>query len=286
MDEERPAILLWSPDSRKIATYQQDQRGVGEMYLVDTRVGHPKLEAWKYPLPGDSIVTTIQRVIIHLDGPRVVRLRMPPDQHRSTLCDHIVCRGEWADVEWSPDGSQLAFVSTSRDHKHEVLRVADAETGAVRDIMEETVATFFESGNGRINWHALFESNEVLWFSERDDWGNLYLYDLHTGALKHQITKGPGNVLQLLRMDQKNRVLYFTGAGRESGRDPYFRHFYRIGFDGRNQALLTPENADHDVSLSPSGRYFVDSYSTPEVPPVTVLRDDRGRLLLTLERAD
>ena len=77
-------IVLWSPDSKRIATFQQDQRGVGEMYLVETKVGHPALRAWKYPLPGDDVVTTIQRVTIDLDGPRVVRLQLPPDQHRST----------------------------------------------------------------------------------------------------------------------------------------------------------------------------------------------------------
>src|SRR5437016_4524915 len=94
---DRP-VLLWSPDSKKIATFQQDQRGVGEMYLVETKVGHPTLQAWKYPLPGDDVVTTIQRVIIELDGPRVVRLKMPADQHRSSLCDHVACRGtEWAE---------------------------------------------------------------------------------------------------------------------------------------------------------------------------------------------
>ena len=86
------AILVWSPDSKKIATFQQDQRGVGEMYLVDTRVGHPNLQAWKYPLPGDEVVTTIQRVIIEVEGPRVIRLQTPADQHRSTLCDDLVCR--------------------------------------------------------------------------------------------------------------------------------------------------------------------------------------------------
>ncbi len=60
---DRP-IVVWSPDSKKIATYQQDQRKVGEMYLVDTKVGHPTLRAWKYPLPGDDVVTMIQPVII------------------------------------------------------------------------------------------------------------------------------------------------------------------------------------------------------------------------------
>jgi dipeptidyl aminopeptidase/acylaminoacyl peptidase len=283
---DRP-ILLWSPDSKRIATFQQDQRGVGEMFLVETKVGHPTLKSWKYPLPGDEVVTTIQRVTIDLDGPRVVRLNLPPDQHRSTLCDHVTCRGvEWADVQWDKDGATLAFVSTSRDHKQEVLRIADATTGAVHDLLEETVSTFFESGNGRVNWRYLPESREVLWFSERDNWGHLYLYDSQTGKLKNQVTKGEWNVTQVLRVDEKNRQIYFLGVGREKGRDPYFIHFYRIGFDGKNLMLLTPDDANHEVYLSTSGKYFVDSFSRPDVPAIAVLRGDTGDLLAPLERAD
>ena len=280
-------VVLWSPDSKRIATFQQDQRGVGEMYLVETKVGHPTLQSWKYPLPGDDVVTTIQRVTIDLDGPRVVRMQLPPDQHRSTLCDNVACRGgEWADVQWDKEGAKLAFVSTSRDHKEEVLRVADATTGAVRDVLEEKVPTFFESGNGRVNWRYLPESKEFIWFSERDNWGHLYLYDSETGKLKNQITRGDWNVTQLLRVDEKNRQLYFLGVGREKGRDPYFTHLYRAGFDGSNLTLLTPEDGNHEVTLSVSGKYFVDSYSQPDVPAVAVLRDDAGKLVATLERSE
>ncbi len=283
---DRP-ILVWSPDSRKIATFQQDQRGVGEMHLVDTRVGHPTLQSWKYPLPGDLVVTTIQPVVIDVASASIVRLQMPPLQHRSSLCDDVSCRGdEWSDAQWSSDGRELALVSTSRDHRHEQLHVADALTGQVRDVLDERVATFFESGNGRVNWRYLSASNEVVWFSERENWGHLYLYDARTGQVKHRITSGDGNVTQLLHVDEKNRLLYFVAVGKERGRDPYFRHFYRIGFDGRNQQLLTPEAADHDVALSPSGAWFIDVASTPQTPPTAVLRDAGGRAILTLEKAD
>jgi dipeptidyl-peptidase 4 len=281
------AILLWSPDSKKIATFQQDQRGVGEMYLVETKVGHPKLEAWKYPLPGDETITTIQRVIINLDGPKVIRLQLPPDQHRSTICDDVQCRGgEWADVEWSADATHLAFVSTSRDHKHEQLRVADAASGAVRDVLDETAATQFESGQDKVNWHYLPASNEVIWCSERDGWSHLYLYDLATGKLKNQITSGEWTVTQLLKVDEKNRKLYFLADGREKGNNPYFSHLYRIGFDGKNIELLTPEEDNHEVALSPSGHFFFDSHSKPDVPPVAVLRDQDGKLVATVEKTD
>jgi dipeptidyl-peptidase-4 len=283
---DRP-IVVWSPDSKKIATFQQDQRNVGEMYLVSTEVGHPQLQAWKYPLPGDATVSMLRRVVIDVESAKITPLKMPMDQHRSSLCDNLACRGgEWNDVQWAPDSSCVAFVSTSRDHRKTVLRVADAGTGDVRDVLDETVTTFFESGNGRINWRFLPASNEVIWFSERDNWGRLYLYDLQSGKLKHPITTGDGNVTQLLHVDEKNRVLLFQAVGREPGRDPYFVHFYRVSMDGGPAKLLTPEDANHDIALSSSGNYFVDTYSKPDVPPVSVLRDAEGKLILELERAD
>ena len=122
---ERP-IVVWSPDSKQVATFQQDQRNVGEMYLVSTKVGHPELQAWKYPLPGDDVVSMIQRVVVDVDAAKVVRFKMEPDQHRSTLCDNLACRGnEWSDVQWAPDSRSVAFVSTSRDHRKTTLRIAD-----------------------------------------------------------------------------------------------------------------------------------------------------------------
>ncbi len=284
------AILTWSDDSKKIATFQQDQRGVGEMYLTRTRVGRPELSAWKYPLPGDSVVSMIHRVVIDLSGatPKTVRLKMPADQHRSSVCDHISCvDGEFADVQWYPDGSALAFVSSSRDHKVATLRVANATTGDVRDVLREEVPTQFESGDNVPNWRVLPASNEVLWFSERDDWGHLYLYDLTTGTLKSQVTSGVGNVVSVARIDAASRTLWFVGVGQDTTRDPYFKHLYRIGLDGRRLTLLTPEDGDHTTWLSPNGKVFVDSWSRPDLPPTAVLRNaTTGKLIATLEQAD
>ncbi len=276
---DRP-ILLWSPDSKKIATQQQDERHVGEMYLVESRVGHPALRAWKYPLPGDSVVAMIHRVIIDVDAGRVVRLQMPPDHHRAMLGDNL----SMSDLDWSPDGAQLAFVSTARDHKSATVRVADAASGSVRTVFTETEATQFEN---RIGLRVLWASNEVLWNSERDDWSQLYLYDLTTGQLKNKITTGEGPVTQVARVDEKTRTIWYGANGREPGQDPYFRHYYRIGFDGKAAVSLTPDLGTHDVQFSPDGRYLVDSYSTPTTPPVVALRDaTTGKPIMPLETAD
>jgi len=281
-------ILVWSPDSKKIATFQQDQRKDGEMYLVPVTNGHPQLKAWKYPLVGDKDVTMIERVIIDVDSPKVVRLKMQPDQHRSTICDDVSCRGGsgWDDVQWSDDSKHLAFVSTSRDHKQEWFRLADAETGDIREVMTEIAPKFFESGNDKVNWKYLSKSNEILWFSERDNWGQMYLYDLTTGKLKNQITHGEGNVTQVLAVDEAGRKIYFLGVGKEKGRDPYFSHYYSVNFDGSGLKLLTPEDADHAITSSLDGRYFVDVYSTPTQPQTTVVRNNEGKVVLEVAKQD
>lgn len=281
---DRP-VLEWSPDSRKIATFRHDARGVGRMYVISPEVGHPELDAWRYPLPEDSVVFRIHRIVIDLDRPegdRVVPLDMEPDLHRSTVCDHVYCGGTFADIDWSSDSERFAFVSTSRDHKRAQVRMADATTGEVRYLFEEVEETFFESGG---NWRYLSDSNEVLWFSQRDDWGHLYLYDAETGSLVRQVTDGAWNVHEILDVDEDRREVTFVGNGREPG-DPYFEYLYRVGLDDARVRLLTPDSAHHVVSRAPTGEYFVDEASTPVEPPRTVLRDREGRALLTLEEAD
>lgn len=280
-------VLKWSPNSDKIATFQQDARGVGEMYLTSTNVGHPELQAWKHPLPGDSIVFKLERVIIHLGTtPKVVRLHKESDFQRSTITDHVAGRnGEFYDNDWNEEGSKLAFVSSSRDHKIAHLQLADAETGDVSSVLKEETNTYFESGDGMINWQILYDTNEFIWYSERDNWGHLYLYDLNTGNLKNQITKGDWIVKEVRYVDKKARKIYFIGAGREEG-NPYYEYLYSINFDGSDLKLLTPENAAHRIEISPFNNAFLDSYSTVSSAPTSVLRTMDGKKIADLGTAD
>ena len=285
------AILVWSPDSKHIATFQQDQRKTGEMYLTNTTWGHPTLTTLKYPLVGDKDITMIERVVIDVpstdtEQPKVIRLKMPPDQHRSSLCDDVSCSGGWEDVQWGADAKTLAFVSTSRDHKQEWMRIANPVTGDVRDVMNETVKTYFDSGNDKVNWRYLAKSHELLWFSERDNWGHLYLYDTETGKLKNQVTSGEWAVAQVVNVDEDTRTITFLGNGRESGEDPYYMMYYKVAFDGSAFTLLAPERANHTITPSPDNKFFVDSYSTPVEPQITVVRDAAGKIVADMARED
>ena len=280
-------VLLWSPDSKKIATFRHDSRNVGEMYLVSTKVGHPELDAWKYPLPGDDSIFMIERIILHLDDePRMVKLNMPPDPHRSSTGDHVADRqGRFIDVEWSAQSDLLAFVSSSRDHKSAKLRLADPETGEIRDIYNETVATYYESGFINPNWRILHHRNEFIWYSEKDNWAHLYLHDLQTGKIKKQLTSGDWSVLDLQRVDESNGLIFFTAANKENG-DPYFHYLYSLNLDTGEPKLLTPETANHSIEWSTSGEYFVDTFSTPNIVPTSVIRDKAGKIVMSLEKAD
>ena len=279
-------VLKWSPKSDKIATFRQDARGVGEMYLTTTNVGHPKLQSWKYALPGDKKIFEIERLIIDLKTNSVIRLNMKNDFQRSTTTDHIAGRGgELLDTQWSEDGSKLAFISSSRDHKIANLKIADAKTGQVSSVFKETVDTYYESGLGKENWKVLFDSNEFIWYSEKDNWGHIYLYNLKTKELKNRITNGNWLVRKLLHIDENKRELFFTAGGKEEG-NPYHIYLYKINFDGTGLTCLTPEKGTHKIIPSPDWNYFVTTYSSTNNPPISILKNRHGNLISELSKAD
>jgi len=280
------AVVTWSADSKKIATFQLDQRKTGMMYLVPVTNRHPTLEAWHYPLVGDKDVTMIQPVVIDIATATVTRLKTPPLEHRSMECDDVSCEGgKWTDAEFSPDNKQLAFVATSRDHKDEWVKVADTATGEIRDVYHEHVATYY-GWQSRADWKVLWGSNEFLWASERSNYAQFYLYDLATGKLKVQVTQGDGPVTDIAAVDEKNHVLYFTAVGKEKNEEPYYQNLYRVGLDGKDQRLLTPEVATHTITAAKDGSSFVDVYSTIDKPQTAVLRDNNGKVLATLATQD
>jgi dipeptidyl-peptidase-4 len=281
------AIATWSKDGRYVATFQQDQRKTGMMYLVPVTNRHPVLEAWRYPLVGDKDVTMIEPVVIDVAAAKIVRLQIAPLQHRSMECDDVSCDGDgrWSDVDFSGDDANLAFVSTSRDHKDEWVKIADTATGVVRDVYHEHVPTYY-GWQAKTDWKVLWGSKELLWVSERSNWAQVYLYDLTTGKLKNEVTHGDGPVWDLLHVDEAKRVLYFSATDKEPDVDPYYTMAYSVGLDGSGQTLLTPEKMEHQITWSRDGATFVDIYSTVAVPQTAVIRDTTGKVLLPLGKQD
>ncbi|MCK4349799.1 MAG: S9 family peptidase, partial [Candidatus Krumholzibacteria bacterium] len=131
----------------------------------------------------------------------------------------------------------------------------------------------------------LEESNELIWWSERDGWGHYYLYGTD-GTLKKQITSGPFSCRRISEIDQKSGVIFFSANAREPGEDPYYTHFYRVNLNGSGLRLLNPGNFSHSASMDESMKYFVDNFSRVDTVPKSILYDARGQQLVELEEAD
>ena len=284
--QSKGPVLKWSPKSDKIATFRQDAREVGEMYLTSTNVGHPKLQAWKYALPGDEKIFEIERLIIDIKSKKIIKLKMENDFQRSTTTDHIAGRGgELLDAQWSEDSSKLAFISSSRDHKEAHLQIADSKTGIVRSVFKENVDTYYESGLRAENWRVLFDSDEFIWYSEKNNWGHIYLYDLNTKTLKNKITSGNWLVRKVMHIDYDKREIIFTAGGKEKG-NPYHVYLYKVNFNGNNLICLTPEMGSHSINPSLNWDYFVTTYSTTKTAPKSILKDRDGKNLFQLSSSN
>jgi dipeptidyl aminopeptidase/acylaminoacyl peptidase len=291
---EQPPVLVWSADSRRIATHRFDERSVREMALLETHVEGPVLHTYRNALPADSVVPTYQIHVFDVEARTGVVAQEPPQEMVNTSCcgllgfrppDELI----WKDAKWGSGSEEFFFTYGHRSYDTLRLVAMDAESGRTRVILTETSPTYVEMNaraGGLPNWRVVNENREVIWFSERDGWGHLYRFDASTGELLNRITQGPWMVLDLLEVDEASGWIYFTGVGREEGRDPYFRHLYRVRMDGSGLRLLTPEEGDHEVTFSPSGRFAVDKYSTPTSEPVTAFRRADGTRIMTLEEAD
>ena len=161
----------------------------------------------------------------------------------------------------------------------------DAETGDVKILINETSPTFIDY-SGKMYRYDAEESNEIIWASERDGWNHLYLYNSITGSVKNQITKGKWVVRDVAFVDEKKRQIVFQASGKEPG-DPYFIHYYRINFDGTDLTRLTEGDGNHEVSFSPDKKFFIDTWSRVDSPPVSVLRNtEDGSQVMVIEKAD
>jgi dipeptidyl aminopeptidase/acylaminoacyl peptidase len=195
----------------------------------------------------------------------------------------------WITVKWKDAGQRLYFTHAVRAAKRIQLMEANLETGDARFIVKDSLPTQVELNlditGAKPNWDVINDGQDVIWFSERDGWGHLYRFD-GDGNLKNQITLGPWTVGEIIYIDDATDRIYFTARGREVGRIPVMADLYVINADGSGLTLLGGEDADHTIAVTPSGSYFVDNFSRPEVPPVTVLRDRTGRVVRELQRAD
>ncbi len=276
-DVKQPAGVFWSPDSSKLITYRIDSRNAGRFtslqFVPDDQL-RPKAYSVVYPLPGE-VLPKAQPVIFDLRMEKRIDVKTAPLE---------LPFQDSPGFEWSPDGKTIRYDYDERGNKVKEIRLVDPETGEQKVLLRESSEQYVDPGETFYRYDNV--TGEVIIASERDGWNHLYLYDKN-GKLENQITQGSWVVRQIVNVDEKDRRVYFLAGGREKEEDPYQTHLYVAGFDGKGLTLLTPENAHHSADLSPDGAFFVDNYSRPDSPAVSVLRRTKdGSEVRVLEKTD
>lgn len=278
-DKRLRSIARWFEDSEKIYARRDDMRDVKELWVINELKERPELETYKYPMPGEEHLGKSEIWFFDPETQEGVQMHVPDEE--GTYIDG----GYFNDsgLYYGPGSDHLYVLRRSRSYDTvDVLKV-NTSTGQSEELFSEVSKPYF-------NWAftRLAEINggeEFIWWSERTGWGQLYLYD-GQGNLKNRITSGNFVVGDVVKIDTTARTLYFEGYGREAGVNPYYAQLYKINFNGSGMKRLTPEDADHDISPSEDGNYFVDNYSTVSMPTRSVVRDSEGRILTQLEQTD
>lgn len=265
----------WIPGSHRFYAVREDNRKVRDLWVINSlSKPSPELITYKAELAGDKNVTQYELLLGDIDKREVkkVDINRWPDQYIDVLYA-------------SKDGKRLYFQRYNRTWNQSDICEVDVETGKVRVVIHEENKPYLDYQMRNVSF--LNDGKEILFRSERNGWGHYYLYDTATGNLKNQLTDGTWVAGPVAQIDTVGRKMYFYGYGREKEIDPYYYILYEAHLDRPNALrLLTPENASHEVSISPSCRYLVDSYSTVSQEPVNVVRNRNGKVIMTLEKPD
>ena len=285
--------VLWSPDSTRFLTYKLDQRGVKELYIIQSydeenkESIRPRLHTYKCSFPEDDRIPLAHWYVGSTTEKAVHKVGLDPQPAGGPMFGGYYNRAKWLD-----DSSAVFTAPTSRAHKSASFAVIYPD-GSAKTVLTETADDFINLGTyGNLDgFNDYFASNfltndgkTVIWQSERDDMARLFTYDAETGKLIKAITPAGMEVGELVWKDDDEQYVYFMMSNMEGTSDPYYRRLCRVHYDGTEFSLLTPEDGMHSCRFCAG--MIIDTWSRVDKAPVTNLRRPDGTLIRELIEAD
>ncbi len=258
---------FWSPNGEKLAFYRMDETMVTDYPIVDisTRIASEK--SVKYPMAGE---TSHEVTIGIYDTKTAKTVYLKTGEPKDKFLTNVA---------WSPDGRWIYVAELNRGQNRMKLNRYDALSGNLdKTLFEETHPKYVEPQNP-----VLFvknKPNQFVWQSNRDGYNHLYLYDV-SGKLLKQLTKGNWEVTNVIGFDEKGENLFFVSTHPT----PMDRHIYSVNLKNDKTTRHTSAQGMHSASLSASGRYVIDRYSSHDNPGTIDLINARNGKTVTLASA-
>ena len=278
---------VWSPDSRHFVTIVSDERAVKDLWVIDVTANpRPTLETYKYQMPGEKEAPIDYLYVFDMETNtrKEIKTSAYKDQSLGLESKPLQQKHRDADVRlsiWQGDNNRFFLTRSSRDlYRIDVCSYTIGQDSIV-PVIEERMNTYQETRRVQV----LNGGKEIIQWSERDGWAHLYLYD-DKGNLKNRITKGAWHVENVLKVDEKARVIYFTANGMNADENPYYEHLYRVNVDGTGLKQLTKGDFFHQTEVDDDARFIVDNYSRVNTIPCAVLLDNNGNKLMTIQESD
>jgi len=251
----------WGPDGRRIAFWRLDQTAIRPFYLLNQDSLYPSLVPVRYPKAGTPN-SQVKIGVVEISTGRTSWIELGLDK------DIYVAAMDFADA---PD--QLWLTRLNRHQNRLDLLMADATSGAARVIMTDADSAWVDANQPR--W--IDGGKQFLFVSERDGNDQIYLFD-RSGSLVRRVTPGGWDVQDVYGVDEKSRILYFSGAID----GPLGRQLLRVGLDGKGLARISTDPGTHSAAFAPTFALYVETYSQAGVPPVQTLRRSDGTLVRTV----
>ena len=285
--KRRGVYGVWSPDSRHFVMTVSDNRAVKPLWVINVMAQpRPTLETYKYQMPGEKEAPVVHTYLFDMQNNTRKEIKTAAYKDQTISLQYKPMEQKQRDMDervsvWLGDNNRFYLTRSSRDlYRIDVCSYTIGEDSIV-PVIKERMNTYQETRPLK----TLSGGKELIQWSERDGWAHLYLYD-DKGNLKNRITKGPWHVEDILKVDEKARVIYFTANGRNKDENPYYEHLYRVNADGTGLKQITKGDFFHQSEVDDDARFIVDNYSRINTIPKAVLLDNAGNKVMDLQESD